>query len=370
MKRLILIIFVSLLTYFTADFLYSKKKAFYNISYFSKGCIKNSFIFGYEYFPNKNCRHKRVMKGYVEYDNFFKVNNKGFVSNFDYHFSREKVRRAVALGFSMTEGNYIKKNWPSRATEISKGNLEVLNFARAGYFNLNLYSIYFNKLHKYEFDYLLLPKIGATEYQFMVFEEKEDGVYDGVFKNLPVSQKNYDKDFSGKLSPMYSFFKSDDDFSLKKDFSILYKNLIIGKKIYSKMLTSNLVKKRGEDFRILTEFKNHPIEFDNLFGRRNVLLYLSIISDALRKNRKIIFYQDPLKGVKPELSKKDNTYKLYSWLKNIKPGLIYYYDGNDAFLSEGIDDTKDFFFKNDGHWNQKGSDLFAKHLSIFLTKLD
>ena len=136
------------------------------------------------------------------------------------------------------------------------------------------------------------------------------------------------------------------------------------------MLDGDQIKQNSDGYDILLELKKYPPQFDHLFGQRNVLIYLSMISDSLRKNRKIIFYQDPLKGVKPEISKKDNTYKLYAWLKNIKPGLVYYYDGNDAFLSEGIDDTKDFFFKNDGHWNQKGSDVFAKHFSMFLAKLD
>lgn len=366
MKNLILIIFISICTYLIADFGYSLKRASYNKSFFSQGCIKNSISLGYEYHSNMKCRYKRIIQNIIEYDNEFKINNFGFTSSFDYQYLKNDKRRVAVLGYSMTEGNYIPVNWPSRITEISNGKLEVYNFARAGYFNLNLYSLYFNQLIKYDYDILMLPKIGANESQFMVFEERADGVYDGLFKNIPLNVKQYEHEYSNKLSLLYNFFDAKNDLSIMHRFVILYENIILGKKIFSKLFGDNSINDVGDDYKIIAGLINYPERFNKIYGKRNISIYLSIISDALRRNQKIVFYQDPQKGIAPSDSKKDKTYELYRWLNEIKPGSFFYYDGNDAFITEGVSDTKKYFFKNDGHWNQNGSDMFAKHLNNYL----
>ena len=370
MKNLLIIIFFSILTYLVADFFYTKKKASFNVSFFSKGCLKNSSVFGYEYYPHKKCRYKRVLKNHVEYDNQFTTNNFGFVSSFDYQIEKKINSTKVAvLGYSMTEGNYIAINWPSRITEFSNGKFELYNFARAGYFNLNLYSLYLNLIKKFDFDFLLMPKIGATTKQFMIFEEREDGIYDGLFDNIPESQVDYEQNYKNLLNPMYKFFENKSSNLFGEKFFILNKNYLLFKKIIRALLKKEKVKFKKGNLILTKKLQDYPEEFNILFGERNVALYLWIIGDVLEEGKKVIFYQDPLKEVNFFDSQKDKTYQLYKWLKGIYPDQIFYFDGNDAFKNNEMSENKNYFFENDGHWNQKGSDIFAKHLFKFLERL-
>ena len=94
-----------------------------------------------------------------------------------------------------------------------------------------------------------------------------------------------------------------------------------------------------------------------------------MIDHSLSNNAKVVFYQDPNKGESPEDSRKDLTYQLYSWLKGIYPNKFFYFDGNDAFRNEGITNTRPYYFKLDGHWNQKGSNIFARQISKFMKSI-
>ena len=145
------------------------------------------------------------MKGQLQYDNEFKTNNFGFVSAFDYALKKlnSSQKRAVVLGYSMAEGNYIPTNWPSAATDSA---IEFFNFARAGYFNLNLQRLYFNVIKNFSFDYLLLPKIGTSDRQFMIFENRETGTFDGLFTNIPENNDDYVSNYKSRLNLMYKYF--------------------------------------------------------------------------------------------------------------------------------------------------------------------
>tara|TARA_B100000925_G_scaffold61241_1_gene41134 strand:- start:1489 stop:2604 length:1116 start_codon:yes stop_codon:yes gene_type:complete len=366
--RNLTIIFSSLIfTFFTCDYFYSQKKKNFNANVFSKNCIKNSIKLGYEYFPNQKCRYKRVVKNHLEYDNVFFTNNFGFVSGFDYQIqNKDKVKRAVVLGYSKTEGNYLKTNWPTKASNDSEGKFEFYNFARAGYFNLNLYNIYFDLVRNFSFDYIFLPIVGKTDDQFMIFEKRKDGIYDGLFKNQPRSEEDFNSNFFSKMSLMYTFFNSYDSSSLSSNFDIFTRNYIIFKKNFNKLLGKNTSLRSLDDHQSNLFPGQEHHKFYKFLGKRNVEIFLAIISDALNKGAKVVFYQGLIKGKLPSKSRKDSTYHFYKWLKKKYPNKFLYFDGNETSINISKSDYKDLFFKYDGHWNQKGSDLFARGILNFL----
>ena len=370
MKSLI-IIFTSLtISYLSCDYLYSMKKKSYKANIFSDDCIKNSIEYGYEYHPNKKCRYKRVEKNHLEYDNIFYTNNFGFVSDLNYQLEKQSdEKRAVVLGYSMAEGNYLKINWPTKATMLADSNIQFYNFARAGYFNLNLYNIYFDIVSKFSFDYLFLPTLGKTDKQFMIFQKRVDGIYDGLFTNAPRDQNDFDVNFHQKMSHMYTFFNSEEPEPYLNQFNITSQNYVLLKnhvnKLFSERVATDPLGKH--DTSLISEYQNSHFYQD--FGERNINIFFAIISHALKKGAKVVFYQDPKKGKHPSEEKKDSTYSFYRWLKEKHPEEIFYLDGNDFFKKYTKKEYNDFFFRYDGHWNQTGSDIFAKGASSFLKKI-
>ena len=204
----------------------------------------------------------------------------------------------------------------------------------------------------------------------MIFEKRQDGIYDGLFKNSPKSEKDFASSFSPNMNLMYSFFKASDTSSFSRQFDISARNYVLLKDHMNKLLAGETLPESLSKHRLTLTDNYKSDQFNKHFGERNVKIFLAIISHALKKGAKIVFYQDPKKGTIPSEVKKDSTHYLFQWLDKIHPHKIFYLDGNDFFKNFSKKEYDNLFFKYDGHWNQKGSDVFAKGVVEFLSKRD
>ena len=165
----------------------------------------------------------------------------------------------------------------------------------------------------------------------MVFHRRVDGIYDGLFTNAPIDQNDFEARFHPKMNHMYTFFNSEGPESYLSLFNITSRNYVLLKNHVNKLSSEKVVTQPlgKHDANLITKYQSRHFYRD--FGERNINIFLAIISHALQKGAKVVFYQDPRKGKHPSEEKKDSTYLFYKWLDKIHPNKIFYLDGNDVF---------------------------------------
>lgn len=119
-------------------------------------------ISGYRYFSGKH-RQVYVFRNRKVFDVVFSANNEGYVSDLDFYKKKTKQgKRWIVLGDSFTSENYNETNWVNRINhQLSKdlrGQNELYSFSIEGIGATTWHSIFFKEiLNQYEFDGLILP---------------------------------------------------------------------------------------------------------------------------------------------------------------------------------------------------------------------
>lgn len=280
-------------------------------------------------------------------------NNYGFPDSKDFHPQKNK-KRLLILGDSFTAGQYLKVNWPSKVEEMQREqkqtedqDFEIYNMALDGGGLANWWLTLENVIKKDRFEADALLIMALNENFNRSFMWWDDSLSEERRSRPPhFMYLDYQKDWDHR-----SFPRS------RKDLGGFPAHLF-------HLLTPDQVQalKKG-DFKIPTQRSYQP------YMLSRVLKWLSINKvDA----------EEPLIA-KNEQKKMLEDFAHWS-KKNRVPIYVVFFDGDhpdhsfildllqaneikaEAWLTQNSQDASKLFIPLDGHFNQKGSDLWAEYM--------
>lgn len=135
---------------------------------------------GYRLTPHPS-RNLRISEGRVEYEGVFRGNNQGFQDRDDFWPARPAgvALRVAVLGDSFSSGQFLSVNWPDRVEDLAKTDgqaLQLLNFSLYSGGLVNWRNILLGVIEKeqYALDMLVIPVYANDLFRpFMVFEARD-----------------------------------------------------------------------------------------------------------------------------------------------------------------------------------------------------
>lgn len=310
-------------------------------------------------------RWGRVNNGVVEWTGWLKGNSQGFPSRTDFGPARpdSSTRRIAVFGDSFSAGDYLDMNWPDRTQALAEAGgkkLQLLNFSLDGVGLANWWSILTRLVapQNYELDGIVfLVFDNDLDRHFWVAEHR--GYRSGMWRacenwdpktypttlgqtsSCPVAAENayiishseYEQALKGKWPP-----------------SVPRSELrpVLGSRIYkyldrwSDSVQAALWKSPGfdpqqarlvEDIRRIVAARNLPV----------LVVFLPTREELMKST----WRNEPHRA------------ETQAFAKQIGARFV---DGSEAFASMQPADVRKCFFAHDGHWNQTGSDRFAKFM--------
>lgn len=310
-------------------------------------------------------RWGRITKGNFEYVAWLKGNTQGFPTRTDFGPARPdgSTRRIAVFGDSFSAGDYLDTNWPDRTQALAEaggGRLQMLNFSFTGVGLANWWSI-------------LTRLVAAQKYQldgivFLVFDNDLDRHFLVADHRASRSRlwrtcQHWDPQTypatleeakTCSVTTQHAFVISDSEYeqALKGKWpaSVPRWELrpVLGKQIYtyldrwSDSLQAALFKTPGfdpdqarliEDIRRFVSSSKLPV----------LVVFLPPREELVRSTWENDPHRDETKAFAREIG-------------------ATFVDGSAAFANLQRADIRKCFFPYDGHWNQTGSDRFAKFM--------
>lgn len=343
-----------------------------NASGFNKKCTEFDHIRGYRWLGD-SIRGFKTRHGVVVYDNQFHPNNKGWIMDQDYTFKKKDSikTRWMILGDSFVAGIMLETNLPNRSQQLlndslGKGEIELYSFGIDGGGIMNWYNVFFKEIvPNYEFDGVIIAPYADNLYRdFMVMVIDTNGFMgridsidwsgnDRLKINDLKSIRPYNNVYSDRmidrfLSQKYKAF----DWPLKTELIRIVKSL--GKK-----------NKERPPQNIQT-----IAALNRKMGRKKFTQLDSIISFCQSREKQLILASIPsLLELKGELNGTESSHKNEMDIL-AKEYRLDYMDGYEVFKGLNEEELNNHWLKYDGHWNQKGSDRYAKELANFLISIN
>ena len=335
-------------------------------------------IAGYLWDNNDSTRIMRLAKGHVIYDQTFKPNNKGYISKTPYQFKKTDKKRYLLFGDSFSCAEFLETPISDRLNQFATNdslNIEFYSFAQDGAGLANWHSIYFNEIKKnYEFDGIILASwFDNWQREFSVLHMTPDGGYfsraNGIkgplAEVLPEITKQHNNIWSIASNQEMDNMKADKD---KKQLFVLQPwNLYFIKKTTKAVERFYLDLKKFGKQSATKENKlvcNEEYLMEK-FGGSTLRKWEEIIQDAIQMDKEVIITSIPRKmwanPSKFQERKKEKVYHQLELEYYANKYQLPYIDGYKPFHHLEIDDFMTHWLKYDGHWNQKGSDLFANY---------
>lgn len=337
-------------------------------------------IRGFRFLPG-TARTILIENNNLEYDNTFTINNVGVPSITDYSNkkSNKNIFRYIVFGDSHTQGYFLERNWPDLVNEkLKNNNIELYNFSIDGGGLVNWHNIFFKELLKnYEFDGIIFAVYGNNfDRDFWVLspDYKQNINQGGYIDSIPKSQNDLLNNY--KLQKGESLYKTNSEINKNKDLYLSKKIKFLPFNFYSLKLYSDL-KKEIELREYLNKYNNSNYvtykisdtyninDFVGRYGLGKYKLLNEIMKTADSLELKVIFCNIP---------DKDLIFNYKSFIPaNIKELMFlseYYnakfYNICEVFKGYEKDSLENFWFKYDGHLNQKGSEIISDAFSKFL----
>lgn len=339
-----------------------------NINLFNRPCSEFDKVRGYRW-AGDSCRVVRVVKGTVAYDQEFNINNQGWVSHYDYFFKKKAldVKRYLVFGDSFTAAIFLEKNWPQRVQQLLSSSkikypYEIYSFGVDGGGLSNWHETFFKEIiNNYEFDGIVIAAYLDSLYRdFAIMHMTEVSVKFKRFKSIPKDKDDFKKNYMNTMSGNYQVLAKDDvDRKIKKytkaivlfkPFSLYVVNL------FTRFRDGITMRKNEEGHTGFTKQQLPEVQMDKL---------KQMVDWCKKNNKEVIFASIPsLSGL---LEAKKEVY--YEEIKSIAEEFdVLYFDGFKAFGNLSSEEIKGHWFKLDGHWNQKGSDRFARYFAQYIQK--
>jgi hypothetical protein len=310
-------------------------------------------------------RWGRITNGTFEYVAWLKGNSQGFPSRTDFSPARpdSSIRRIAVLGSSYSAGDYLDTNWPDRAQALAEAGgeqLQLLNFSLDGLGLANWWSILTRLVapQNYELDgvvFVVSPH--DLDRKFLAVEHR-----DRRRPRMWICQNWDPQTYPATLEQTKScpdvarnaFIISDSEFeqALNKKWppSVPRSELrpVLGKQIYehldrwSDSIQEALWKGPGFD-----PEQAHLIEDVRLFLSSRKLPAVVVFLPFRDRLVNSTWESDPYRA------------ETQAFAKEIGAKFV---DGSGAFANMQPADVRTCFFSYDLHWNQAGSDRFAKFM--------
>lgn len=352
--------------------------------YFDRDCARYDSLRGFRW--TGKGRAVKIANGNLVFDKTFVPNNKGFISKSNYEFRKKdsNIFRWMILGDSFTDGYFLDTPWPDKANEIlgDSNRTELYSFGINGGGIANWRAVFFNEIIPYyEFDGIILASFG-NDYSrdFFILHHENPMIYfgwNGGIKDKDIRNIAEIKPHLDSLELMKNSDFLDDRIATTrgegpKTPDLFLMNAIVNfvrvrsaltrfqkeaRKIYNKELT------------FANRDENLPYNMDAFsrdFGPEHARDLRDIISYADSNHKKIIFALVPeLIGLRMVQRKNPPVFqlKMRGLASDLHAG---FFDGYKELAKENPDSLWKYFLNFDGHWSQKGSDVFARQIAEFL----
>lgn len=317
-------------------------------------------------------RFARKTNGELEFVGTWKGNNEGFADRDDFSPARDKpdVIRLAVFGDSFTAAQYLSKNWPDAVEDMSHdAPVQLLNFSIDGGGIANWRSVLINivEQEQYEIDGLVFAVLGgefASEWNdlrrpFIMAHHADTDVH--LYGRVPSWDPNQIPQSLAEARPFLhprplSYIVT----------PAIFERFIQGgytppgnrplQPILAGTLTAYLrrVLRSSSYTRTIAEEGGHEP-----FLPEVVPLIEDIRACAVRRHLPVMVIHMPsLTTLQQGNFAIPESVLRFGEMLDAHP-----INGAETFRSVPQPELPDYFFRYDGHWNQKGSDLFAAHIS-------
>lgn len=365
----VLISFI-VLTYLFSECISYSSKPYIKAFGFNKRSTQFDPIRGYSWLGD-SIRGFKTSMGEVVYDNQFYPNNKGWIMDQDYTYKKKDStkKRWMILGDSFVAGIMLETNFPNRAQQIlndslGEGEVEIYSFGVDGGGIMNWYNVFFKEIiPNYDFDGIIVAPYADNLYRdFIVMVIDTNGLIGRM------DSVDWSKNDSINV----------DDFKALKPYSCVYSDLEIDRflnqpfKVFDWPLTKQ-IKRLVKNFGRKDKSKSLGLiktieELNQKMGAKKFTQLDSIISWCQSNQKELILASIPstwelkgeLLGMKsPHRNEMNILAKEYQ---------LDYFDGYTVFNKLNEKEVDAHWLNYDGHWNQKGSDKYAKQFTDYLLR--
>lgn len=312
-------------------------------------------------------RWTRINNGTPEYVGVLKGNSQGFPSRMDFGPARPdpSIPRLAVLGDSFSAADYIQTNWPDRTQALAEADgrkLQLLNFSLDGIGLANWWSILTRLIapQNYELDGIVfIVYEGDLERKFWVAENR--GTY-STWRRCPSwDPQTYPATLEqtsscvNKLQHTYVLSDSDFDLALHKKWPPSISRWELRPPLAMKVLDLSdywMDFARTKDPEFKPEQKRLIEDIRQFISARKLPVLVVFLPDRDRLINSA-WEGDPYRA------------ETMSFAKLIGAEFA---DGSGAFANMPPAEIRKCFFRHDGHWNQAGSDRFAKFMLDLLPK--
>ena len=302
-------------------------------------------------------RFARITGGKIEYVGSVRGNAQGFADRHDFTVKRQNKKKRIAVfGDSFSVAQFLETNWPDRAEELDKA-FTFLNFSIDGGGIANWWSIIDKFVEKegYELDGVVFAVVPGDLYRtFSIAEHR--GYQNHMFGRL----LSWEDEYPATANEAKSVLRQSP-------------GLIVSTEEFNQCLSGEWPASLKWQFRFylfkvaasfLRGVSNSALEsqFDPPVTHKAREQLVDNVRNFLRKNRSptYVFYipdRDTLLG----------EWEVGEWFKQDarifakKIGAVFV-DGSKIYAGLSKKDIRGMFFPHDGHWNQRGSDAFARFM--------
>ena len=312
-------------------------------------------------------RWTRINNGIPEYLGVMRGNSQGFPTKTDFGPARpdSSTRRLAILGSSFSAADYIETNWPDRAQALVQSQaakLQLLNFSLDGIGLANWWSILTRLIapQNYELDGIVfIVSESDLERKFWVAENR--GTYNTWRRCSSWDPQTYPATVeqttscASKLYHTYILSDGDFDLALHKKWPPSIPRWELRPPLAMRVLDLSdywMDFARTENPEFKPEQKRLIEDIREFISTRKL--------PAL-----VVFLPERDRLINSAWEGDPNRTQTMSFAKLIG---AQFADGSGAFAGMPPAEIRKCFFRHDGHWNQAGSDLFAKFMLDLLPK--
>lgn len=375
---------------------------FYGINCFSvvgvshfEGINKKNIVFdsirGFRFLPGE-ARTVLIMNDEIEFDTKFSINNVGVPSRRDYQKKKRKgVKRYIVFGDSFTQGYFLGTNWPDRLNKtFEKDSIEFYNFAVDGGGLMNWHNTYFKEIvGQYAFDGIIIASYGNNlhrDFWVMYPDYEKEMMRGGHISPIP----SRTEEISGELIHSGAgLYKTDEQINealeklIQREFQ--WKPLDTYFLTFIKQRVKNLFRKtivEKEEEKFDTKFLGQvqkKYDFDDFierYGEEKHQLLDTLISHAKAHQKEIILVNIPdIKTVTKSKVEVLSDHERKTPANILVQEMMFladhfetdYFNGYEIFQGKPKRELPQYWLNQDGHWNEKGSDLFAEKFAEHLS---
>ncbi len=302
------------------------------------------------------------------YDNLYHVNSQGYLSRREYSPRKQRgVKRYIVLGDSMTAPEYLKVPWPDRATELlTQNKIEFYNFAQDPSGMANWYRQFFLELIlKYEFDGVILSTnhlnlehgwyFGDTNGHTVVLGSADNIPKDPYVLLKPANVHALMQVVNENQMEPYTRFLDRFQTQTPELYFVPYLLENIGG-LVEKAIESAMA---GEP---KSPQANQTSAEYNL--SENTRRFAEIADFCRKKNKELILVLTPTKfDAEQMLLMKDSSYSNQQLNNLAEKYGVRFIDASSSFSQLTPGEVRTLYLHYDPHWNQFGSDKFARMMA-------